>query len=190
MGLLPPYISEDDGTGVVGHIPTVNIDHYQLTDNFGGSDLSWIFHPLHGSPTAPWDANAQFFSQPITSDTETLLGSTNPQLPSPAAQEPASRYNEDQDTNENELHPALTAHEYTNRLVIPELGNPSKDNWILCQRALQLPQVQESDHTRIWNYVSQISRDSPWPSIVLEKLPGKATIDHCIDLFFLNFKPV
>ncbi|RVX69951.1 hypothetical protein B0A52_05786 [Exophiala mesophila] len=144
-------------------------------------DLDWIFQNIceddeinFTGPTA--ERELHNFSTPSASLAETPLN----------AQEPASTYQENGPSSENWLldHAMLPGRP----LAIPKLGADRVDHQALGSH-YQIERMTQSDSERVQHYI-KVSLERPlWKSIATDYFPSKEKLDHCIDLFFANWRP-
>lgn len=103
------------------------------------------------------------------------------------AQEPASKYKEGNAQQEAWL---LDPHEpFERSLDIPSLGGQCTD-LSKAGSYSQLRQLTEEDRDRIQRSAKACLEEPLWAAVSFSDFPSKKQLDHCIDLFFINFQPV
>jgi hypothetical protein len=134
------------------------------------------------------DPNTLGFSSDYTpvDHTSHLLWSTY-QNPFNVAQEPASKYKESAIQQEGWL---LDPPEVTEQsLDVPRLGGhptgqPRTGSYT------QLRDLTDADRDRIQQAAKACLEQPIWAPVSFAAFPDKEKLDHCIDLFFVNFQPV
>lgn len=118
--------------------------------------------------------------------TSHLLWSTY-QNPFNVAQEPASKYKESAIQQEGWL---LDPPEFTEQsLDVPGLGEQRVDK-SMTGSYTQLRDLTDDDRDRIQQTAKTCLEEPIWAPISFAAFPSKEKLDHCIDLFFVNFQPV
>ncbi|KAH8129488.1 fungal-specific transcription factor domain-containing protein [Trichoderma asperelloides] len=118
--------------------------------------------------------------------TSHLLWSTY-QNPFNVAQEPASKYKENGLQQEAWLLDPPELAEQS--LDIPGLGGHRTDQSKAASYT-QLRDLTDDDRDRIQQAAKACLEDPIWAPISFTAFPSKEKLDHCIDLFFVNFQPV
>lgn len=127
------------------------------------------------------------FSDHIPLDpTSHLLWSTY-QNPFNVAQEPASKYKESAIQQEGWLLDPPELAEQS--LDVPELGEHRIDQ-SMTGSYTQLRDLTDDDRDRIQQAAKSCLEEPIWAPISFAAFPSKEKLDHCIDLFFVNFQPV
>lgn len=157
----------------------------EVADNSEATQIDWILRDAGGAV----DLNAINYSSdhmPVD-HTSHLLWSTY-QNPFNVAQEPASKYKESGIQQEGWLlDPAA---EFAERsLDIPELGGRRIDS-SKAGSYTQLRDLTDDDRDRIQQAAKACLEEPIWAPISFTAFPSKEKLDHCIDLFFVNFQPV
>ncbi|KAK2686281.1 hypothetical protein QWA68_014847 [Fusarium oxysporum] len=149
-----------------------------------GPNSDWIFSLF--DPYSHLDT----FSLPPDCEMLDMTGSTvflptNHQLPSPPnAQEPPVKYNA---RGGPQLDNWLLSTD-SQALIIPQLGGDS-DKSLRPGLHLELEKVEELHRAQVQRSAQTILERPLWRAVSLANFPSKAKIDHCIDLFFVNFRP-
>lgn len=107
------------------------------------------------------------------------------QMASPNAQEPPAKYNA---RHGPQLDNWLLSVD-NDTLVLPQLGGDN-DKSLHLGSHFQVPKVQEARRVDMQNCAQMMLERPLWKAVSLANLPSKAKMDHCIDLFFINFRPV
>ncbi|KAF5235272.1 hypothetical protein FAUST_7165 [Fusarium austroamericanum] len=106
------------------------------------------------------------------------------QMASPNAQEPPAKYNA---RHGPQLDNWLLSVD-NDTLVLPQLGGDN-DKSLHLGSHFQVPKVQEARRVDMKNCAQMMLERPLWKAVSLANLPSKAKMDHCIDLFFINFRP-
>ncbi|KAL5590251.1 hypothetical protein FOBRF1_013808 [Fusarium oxysporum] len=111
------------------------------------------------------------------------------QLPSPPnAQEPPVKYNIKPGPQQDNWLLSNTDVADNRSLIIPQLGGDSdRSTWLGLH--FQLAKVDESHRAQLQRSAQMILERPLWRAVSLANFPSKAKLDHCIDLFFVNFRP-
>lgn len=118
--------------------------------------------------------------------TSHLLWSTY-QNPFNVAQEPASKYKESAIQQEGWLLDPPELAEQS--LDVPGLGEQRVDQSVTGSYT-QLRDITDDDRVRIQQTAKICLEEPIWAPISFAAFPSKEKLDHCIDLFFVNFQPV
>lgn len=155
-----------------------------LTDDCEPMHMDWILRDAGDRV----DLNAfNYSSDHIPVDhTSHLLWSTY-QNPFNVAQEPASKYKENGLQQEAWLLDPPELAEQS--LDIPGLGGHRTDQSKAASYT-QLRDLTDDDRDRIQQAAKACLEDPIWAPISFTAFPSKEKLDHCIDLFFVNFQPV
>ncbi|EXJ53467.1 uncharacterized protein A1O5_13243 [Cladophialophora psammophila CBS 110553] len=144
-------------------------------------DLDWIFQNITEDDEinfnrATADRPAHECFDPALKFGETPLN----------AQQPASTYQENDANKESWLLDGATPPERP--LAIPRLGGERVDQLSLGSHC-QLECLTEADRKQVQQFI-KLSLERPlWKSITMECFPSKEKLDHCVDLFFINWRP-
>lgn len=153
-----------------------------LFTSYQEHDLDWIFQTVNASD------DIDFQSTIVDRSVGEGLG------PAPSvenfscnAQEPASVY---QDNNPNKDSWLLDSTLLPERpLDIPGLGGDPGNRYYLGSH-YQLDRVTDAGSKKIQQSI-KVSLERPiWNTVTMKHFPSKEKLDHCIDLFFVNWRPV
>ncbi|KAM0455074.1 hypothetical protein ACHAPV_007963 [Trichoderma viride] len=122
----------------------------------------------------------------LVDHTSHLLWSTY-QNPFNVAQEPASKYKESAIQQEGWLLDPPEVAEQS--LDVPGLGEQRVDQSVTGSYT-QLRDLTDDDRDRIQQAAKSCLEEPIWEPISFAAFPSKEKLDHCIDLFFVNFQPV
>ncbi|KAK4945326.1 hypothetical protein LTR10_015485 [Elasticomyces elasticus] len=160
-----------------------SIDYNTLPMDFAGlSDLDWLFQDTHeGTYFDDFLTN----NEPQTCNTSSLAHSDQ-SWPS-TSQEPAAKYLSSRDRQCD--WPMDGAIPTDRRLDIPKLG---KNHSSLPSRPyfFRVSSITEDDRSKLQGSISYLLEKPLWTAVSLANFPSKEKLDHCIDLFFANFRPV
>lgn len=172
-----------------GSYPTEGTCNVPLADsfvpNYEDTHFDWILRDAGDR----MDFNALNFSPDrmlLDHATSPLFWSTY-QSHQNTAQEPASKYKEANIQQEAWL---LDSHEpFERSLDIPSLGGQRIDLSKTGSYS-QLRHLTEEDRDRIRRSAKACLEEPLWAAVSFSDFPSREKIDHCIDLFFTNFRPV
>ncbi|KAF9769931.1 hypothetical protein IL306_012570, partial [Fusarium sp. DS 682] len=155
--------------------------------NVGGLNPDWIFSSF--DPCSHLDT----FSLPADYQMLDVTGSTAvfplaSQHSSPNAQEPPVKYNTKHGPQLDNWLLSTTEMTDTQSLIIPQLGGDS-DRSLQLGSHFQVAKVEESHRAQLQRSAQMILERPLWRAVSLANFPSKAKLDHCIDLFFVNFRP-
>ncbi|EHK19348.1 uncharacterized protein TRIVIDRAFT_69340 [Trichoderma virens Gv29-8] len=180
---LPSFPTQHFGTYL-----TERAHNVPLTDPFIASyddtHFDWVLRDVGDRV----DFNALDFSPDrmlLDHTNSPLFWSTYQNYPN-NAQEPASKYKEGNAQQEAWL---LDPHEPSERsLDIPSLGGQRTD-LSKAGSYSQLRHLTEEDRDRIQRSAKACLEEPLWATVSFSDFPSKEKLDHCIDLFFINFQP-
>jgi len=146
------------------------------------SDMDWLFQDTH---------EENYFDDFLVNNEQHIcktssLTLTDQSWPS-TSQEPAAKYLSSRDRQRD--WPLDGAIPTNGRLDIPKLG---KNRSSLPNRphASRVSSITEEGRKKLQGSISSLLEKPLWTAISLANLPSKEKLDHCIDLFFANFRPV
>lgn len=162
------------------------------TANIRESNFDWIFQDAGSA------ANLDSFGFPMANfaflDQQTDFNQQFSRVAAPPnAQEPAAKYYKGNGAQRNKESWILDASEPTmgQSIVLPELGGRTQlGSPSLTGSYFQLPPVDDSDRNRITQTIAALLERPLWTAVSLANFPSKGKLDHCIDVFFVNFHPV
>ncbi|KAL5083835.1 hypothetical protein Trisim1_000879 [Trichoderma cf. simile WF8] len=173
----------------LGSYPTGGTHNVLLADsfipNYEDTHFDWILRDAGDR----MDFNALNFSPDrmlLDHATSPLFWSTYQSYQN-TAQEPASKYKEPHAQQEAWL---LDPHEpFERSLDIPSLGGQRTDLSKTGSYS-QIRHLAEEDRDRIRRSAKACLEEPLWTAVSFSDFPSREKLDHCIDLFFTNFRPV
>ncbi|PNP76440.1 hypothetical protein FNYG_10226 [Fusarium nygamai] len=183
--LLPLAFTGLDGEGSSNYPAPAGLEQNEdnLFLNFGGLSPDWIFSlfdPCSHLDNFSFPADCQILDEPTLPPTA--------QNSSPNAQEPPVKYSARQGPHLDNWLLSTAGTNYTQSLIIPQLGGDS-DKSLRYGSHFQMPKVVEAQRSQILNSAQTILERPLWKAVSLANFPSKAKLDHCIDLFFVHFRP-
>lgn len=171
-----------------GSLSTEKVDeifpHNNSIPHWEAANIDWMLRDVGDRV----DFNTLGFSAdnlPVD-NTSHLLWSTY-QNPFNVAQEPASKYKESAIQQEGWLLDPPELAEQS--LDVPGLGERRVDQ-SMTGSYTQLRDLTDVDRDRIQQTAKACLEEPIWAPISFAAFPSKEKLDHCIDLFFVNFQPV
>ncbi|KAG9502145.1 hypothetical protein J7337_004970 [Fusarium musae] len=183
--LLPLAFTSLDGEAPPNYPAPAGLEQNEdsLLLNFSGLSPDWIFSLFDPC------SHLETFSLPA--DCQILDGSTLPvtaQNSSLNAQEPPVKYSAKQGPHLDNWLLSTSGTNYTQSLIIPLFGGDS-DRSLRYGSHFQMPKVEVAQRSQLLNSAQTILERPLWKAVSLANFPSKAKLDHCIDLFFVHFRP-
>ncbi|KAL9560682.1 hypothetical protein ACKAV7_015173 [Fusarium commune] len=151
--------------------------------NFGGLSPDWIFSlfdPSSHLDTFSLPTDYQMLDEPVFP-----LAAQNS---FPNAQEPSVKYSTRQGPHIDNWLLSTAETNCNQSLIIPQLGGDS-DRSLQHGSHFQMAKVGELQRSQLLNSTQTILERPLWKAVSLANFPSKAKLDHCIDLFFIHFRP-
>ncbi|KAF5636967.1 cytochrome P450 monooxygenase [Fusarium tjaetaba] len=183
--LLPLTFTGLDGEGPPNYHAPAGLEQNEdnLFLNFGGLSPDWIFSifdPCSHLDTFSFPADCEILDEPTLPLTA--------QNSSPNAQEPPVKYSAGQGPHLDNWLLSTAGTNDTQSLVIPQLGG-NGDKSLRYGSHFQMPKVVEAQRSQLLDSAQAILERPLWKAVSLANFPSKAKLDHCIDLFFVHFRP-